>query len=134
VDAVLHRIEALAGEGRYAVSFQCADGTEQTAVMRANGDDVSVAEASLPDGWGRDSAAFRAAAAAVLAVERARAVGPRAALLQDVEGGWDVSLGNVVLSSTGIPACTAHGEMAQHEGGHYVCTDCDARAGYSALG
>ena len=38
MDAVLHRIEALPGAGRYAVTFRCADGSEQTAVMIVDGD------------------------------------------------------------------------------------------------
>lgn len=130
--ALLHRIEALAGDGRYAVTFQRADRSEQTAVVQVTGDDVSAAEASLPDGWTRDSEAFETLADAVLAVQRARAAGPKAAALTDVDGGWDVMMGNVVLSPDEVPTCTAHGEMQLGPDGVYVCAECGARAAYSA--
>lgn len=127
MDAALHRVEALPGLGRYAVTFRRPDGSEQTAVVQLDGERAEVAEASLPTGWRRDSAAFTAAAAAVRAVDAARRHAPARATLRDVEGGWDVSLGNVVLADPGRPTCTAHGAMSEHEGG-YVCAECGARA------
>ena len=94
VAAVLHRIEALPGAGRYAVTFRRDDGGEQTAVVDVARSEIRVAEASLPTGWTRDSDAFRATADAVRAVHRARSAGPASSTLIDVEGGWDVGLGN----------------------------------------
>jgi hypothetical protein len=88
---------------------------------------MNVAEASLPTGWKRSSEVFAATTAAVLAFEAARRHAPPAASLRDVEGGWDVSLGNVVLGAAGGPTCTAHGDMIERDGG-YVCEECGARA------
>ena len=128
--AVLHRIESLAGDGRFAVTFQRPDLSEQTAVVQVAGATVKAAEASLPDGWTVDSDAFAALATAVLAVHAARASGPKASTLVDVDGGWDVMMGNVVLDG-GVPTCTAHGPMAS-EGSVFVCAECGACAAYSS--
>lgn len=127
----LHRIEALSGAGRYAVTFQRPDTSEQTAVVQVSGGGVEVAEASLPDGWTRDGAAFAAVADVVLALDRARALGPTTAQLADVEGGWDVMMGNVVLGDAGEPTCTAHGPMTESEPGIFDCAECGARAAYT---
>lgn len=124
----MHRIEALPGVGRYAVTFRRADGVEQTAVVLATGDEVAVAEASLPVGWNRETDAFRATAEAVLAVDLARRSVPAGNVLTDVEGGWDVGLGNVVLGPGGVPTCTAHGEMTGSTDDEWVCAECGARA------
>jgi hypothetical protein len=125
--AALIRIEALPGDGRYAVSFERPDGSEQTAVVHLTEQGVEVAEASLPAGWTRDSEAFVATADAVRAFDAARRHAPSGPALRDVDGGWDVSLGNVVLGESGLPECTAHGVMATSEDG-YLCTECYARA------
>lgn len=125
--AALFRIEALPGEGRYAVGFERADGSEQTAVVQLTADGIEVAEASLPAGWTRESEAFLATAAAVAAVDAARRHAPAGPALRDVDGGWDVSLGNVVLGPSGEPACTAHGAMKVQDG-RYLCTECYAQA------
>ncbi len=125
--AALFRIEALPGDGRYAVSFERADGSDQTAVVHLTADGIAVAEASLPVGWTRDSEAFAATAAAVVAFDAARRYAPAGPALRDVEGGWDVSLGNVVLGESGQPTCIAHGAMTQAESA-YLCTECYARA------
>jgi hypothetical protein len=128
MDSVLHAIGALPGAGRYAVSFRRPDGSEQTAVVQLDaGTGVDVAPASLPPGWTRDSEPFRAAVEAVRAFDAARRHAPSAATLRDVDGGWDVSLGNVVLGDAGAPTCTAHGAMAG-AGDQYVCDECGARA------
>jgi hypothetical protein len=127
MDAALHRIEPLPGEARYAVTFRREDGSEQTAVVHLLEDGIDVAEASLPTGWTRASEVFAATAAAVRAFDAARRYAPSAASLRDVAGGWDVSLGNVVLGAAGIPACIAHGDMTETDGG-YVCPECGARA------
>jgi hypothetical protein len=125
--AVLYRIEALPGAGRHAVTFRRADGTEQTAIVELSGDGVEVAEASLPSGWTRDSEMFAAIADAVRAFDRARRTAPTGPALRDVPGGWDVSLGNVVLGGTGQPTCTAHGEMTPR-GDLFTCAECGAQA------
>jgi hypothetical protein len=137
VDAVLHRIEALPGGGRYAVTWTFGDGSEQTAVVQLRDTDtdthVEVADASLPPGWTSTSAAFEAAVRAVRAVETARRLAS-ASQLRDVDGGWDVSLGNVVLGPDGVPTCTAHGPMQPIEGvqptgeRRFTCPECGAAA------
>ena len=130
--ARLHRIEALAGQGRFAVTFERADRSEQTAVVQVSEDDVTAADASLPDGWTRGSEAFGALAEALRAVERARGMGPANAALVDVDGGWDVMMGNVVLGPDDLPTCTAHGPMTATGDGRYECAECGARAAYAA--
>ncbi len=125
----LHRIEALAGAGRYAVTFQRPDTSEQTAVVQVSDAEVSAAEASLPDGWTIDSDAFAAMTEVLRSMERARALGPTVAQLMDVDGGWDVMMGNVVLGDSGVPTCTAHGAMEASGGGVFECAECGARAG-----
>ena len=112
------------------MTFRRSDGGEQTAVVDVTGDGVHVAEANLPDGWTRESAGFRATANAVRAVHQARAAAPQARTLVDVAGGWDVELGNVVLSAFGVPSCTAHGDMTG-DGDVYECAECGARAALS---
>lgn len=130
--SILHRIEALAGAGRYAVTFQRDDGAEQTAIVEVTQDRVSAAEASLPPGWTLESDAFLAVAEAVQAVERARGSRSDSASLTDVAGGWDVMMGNVVLNRDGVPACIAHGPMQLRSGWVYLCLECEARALYAA--
>jgi hypothetical protein len=125
--AALLRIEALPGDGRYAVTFERADGSEQAAIMQITEDGVDVAEASLPAGWTRESAAFVATANAVRAFHDARTSASAGPALRDVEGGWDVSLGNVTLNESDTPTCVAHGEMSKI-GHEYVCPECGARA------
>ncbi len=125
--AVLVRIESLPGEGRYAVTFERSDGSEQTAVVHLTGTGVDVAEASLPAGWTRDSDAFATVAVALRAFDEARRHAPAAPSLRDVSGGWDVSLGNVVLGESGTPTCTAHGPMTQTDP-DWLCPECYARA------
>jgi hypothetical protein len=94
--------------------------------MQVDGAGIDVAEASLPAGWTRDTDAFRAVAVAVQAMATAHDIAPLASSLRDAEGGWDVMLGNVVLTD-GVPTCTAHGEMAQ-SGVLWTCPECGAQA------
>lgn len=124
---MLHRIEALPGDGRYAVTFRRNDGGEQTAVAHLRDGDVEVAESALPVGWTLGSDVTRAALDAVTAVDAARRAGSAGvATLRDVDGGWDVGLGNVVLQG-GVPHCTAHGDLVV-DGDVWVCPECGARA------
>jgi hypothetical protein len=130
MDSVLHAIGALPGAGRYAVTFRRPDGSEQTAVIQLDGaTGVDVAPASLPQGWTTDGAALLATIEAVRAFDAARRHSPVSASLRDVDGGWDVSLGNVVLGDAGRPTCTAHGAMSG-ENGTYVCAECGAQAAF----
>lgn len=130
-DGLPVRIEALPGAGRYTVAFRRGDGGEQEAVVEIRTGTAEVAEASLPTGWTRESEVFRAVAAAVVAFDAARAMVPTPAL-RDVHGGWDVSLGNVVLDPAGAPTCIGHGVMAEaHEANgecRFVCAECGAAA------
>ena len=63
----------------------------------------------------------------VLALHAVRQLAPGGPTLRDVDGGWDVGLGNVVLPGSGRPECTAHGPMGD-EAGVWVCVECGARA------
>ena len=56
----------------------------------------------------------------------AHRIRPQAATLQDLPGGWDVSLGNVVLEGV-TPTCTAHGALVD-TAGVWRCTECGAQA------
>ncbi|HEV7203003.1 MAG TPA: hypothetical protein VGN18_00265 [Jatrophihabitans sp.] len=127
MDAALHRIEVLPGSGRYAVTFVGVDGLEQTAVAEIADDTLVVAESSLPAGWTTSSERFLAAAETVFAFERARSVGSSGLTLRDVDGGWDVTLGNVTLDASGGPTCAEHGNMKE-EDSVWVCAGCGARA------
>ena len=128
---VLHAVEALPGRGRYAAQFRYADGTSLTAVVHVEGEGITAAEASLPSGWSVGSKEWDALAAVVVALDHARAIGPATAELHDVEGGWDVSLGNVVLGPDGVPTCTAHGAMTAVGGDRHECAECGAGALYA---
>jgi hypothetical protein len=152
-DEALHRIEALPGAGRYAVTFRAPNGAEQVATVRVDDDgatggagptdaaDIDVAQASLPARWRRDGDAFALLAAAVRALDAAARFAAPARQLVDVDGGWDVSLGNVVLGVDAEPQCIAHGPLSPAPDGGtggdtvaaalqlWSCAECGARAG-----
>ncbi len=129
MDAVLHRIEALPGDGRFAVTFRRPDGSEQTAVVQMRDAGAEVAAASLPTGWSTDGDAFAAVVESLRAFGRSRQLSaPSSGALRDTDGGWDVSLGNVVLTAAGVPACIAHGDLQGDGAGRWVCPDCGAQA------
>ncbi|HEY0167495.1 MAG TPA: hypothetical protein VGB75_10685 [Jatrophihabitans sp.] len=44
--------------------------------------------------------------------------------------GWDVGIGNVVLSPEGAPTRVGHGELAASEAGVFRCQTCGAAARY----
>jgi len=148
VDPLLHRIEALPEHGCYSVTFLLDGNNERSVVMKVankTGDqpperpggaarEVIVPEANMLPGWTVADESFRAVLAAVLAVDDARhqVVGSNS-VLRDVAGGWDVSIGNIVLDSWGHPACVAHGELELAVGAPpatYACPTCGARALY----
>jgi hypothetical protein len=135
VNPLLHRVEALPEEGCYAASFLLSNGQERSMVMRVTDDEVIVPEANLIPGWPTTSESFRATLAAIRAIDQARSCGtPPVALLRDVPGGWDVSVGNMALSEDRQPICAAHGEMELTEPGTYQCPTCGALALYGDTG
>ena len=52
------------------------------------------------------------------------------AVLQDLPGGWDVSMGNVMLTEQG-PVCITDGPMELSGPGQFVCAVCGAGALYA---
>lgn len=128
MDPLLTRIEASARAGEYAVTVALPDGSERALVMTVTDDDVHLPAAAGIEGWATGSASYRAVAEAVLAVDRARRIGPPGVQLQDVPGGWDVTLGNVALGADGTPQCVAHGALEAAGDGRWACAECGAAA------
>lgn len=127
----MRRIEALADDGAYAVTFVMPDNQERSVLMRVTNGAVSIPEANLIPGWAADSASFEATLAAIAAVHAARALaGSGRSHLLDLPGGWDVTLGNVVLSGPGQPSCVSHGGLEETEPTRYECPVCGAAALY----
>jgi len=117
VDPLLQRIEALPREGEYSVVVLTADGQEQSVLMRVGPHSVEAPAANLGS-WPTSSSTYLALTGAVRAVHEARSLaGRQRMLLQDVDGGWDVTLGNVILDESGRPACIAHGELEPAQAG-----------------
>jgi hypothetical protein len=134
VDPLLHRIEALPEHGCYSVTFLIDASHERSVVMKVTGDDLAdvvAPEANMLPGWSADSQSHRSVLDAVLTFHRARThADGGGAVLRDVPGGWDVSVGNVALDENGRPACVAHGELepAEPGGASFVCATCGACA------
>jgi hypothetical protein len=128
VDPLLHRLEALPEQGCYSVSFLLETGQERCVVMKVSDGDVLAPEANMVPGWSSASESFRAVLAAVRAFDTAREQLSGGALLRDVPGGWDVSVGNVILAEGGHPACVAHGELELAQPATYACPTCGAQA------
>jgi hypothetical protein len=140
VDPLLRRIEAHSDSlevsgvqvSTYTVTLVVAGNSERAILMQVVGDTVTVPEANLIPGWSATSETFRAVQSAVAAVHRARtAVGGSQPRLMDVAGGWDVGIGNIVLSDAGRPTCVSHGELARIDGNLVECAECGARALFS---
>lgn len=127
----MRRIEALADDGAYAVTFLMPDNQERSVLLRVTDGTVTVPGANLIPGWASDSPSFEATLAAVTAVHTARALASsgRSQLL-DLPGGWDVTLGNIVLSGAGQPNCVSHGDLEETEPAKYACPVCGAAALY----
>ncbi|MEO6702122.1 MAG: hypothetical protein ABI140_07230 [Jatrophihabitantaceae bacterium] len=125
----LSKVEALTEPGCYSLTFVLPGGAERALVARLREDEVDLPAQAL-DGWSPESPSFAAAVATLRAMQRARQlarpVGPR---LHELEGGWDVGLGNVVLDHDGRPACVSHGALAPESGNAYRCAECGAGAG-----
>ena len=131
MDVGLHGIEALPGLGRYSITFRGAGGAEQTAVAQLNDSSLDIAPASLPRGWEAGSEQHQLLHAAITALEIARHSSNAPAQLQDVDGGWDVMIGNVVLAAGNIVTCAAHGVMRMVDE-VWTCPECGARAAFAA--
>jgi hypothetical protein len=130
VDPRLTKIEALTEAGCYALTFALDSGEERSVVARLR-DGAAVLPAAAVGDWPTDSASYAAVVAAVQAVHAARELaGPRGRRLSDVAGGWDVSLGNVVLDPAGRPSCVTHGELTAEPAEIYRCAECGAVAGF----
>jgi hypothetical protein len=130
VDPRLTKIEALTEAGCYAVTVALTTGEERSVVARLR-DGTVVLPAAAVDGWSAESAGYAATVAAVEAVHAARELAaPQGRRLSDVVGGWDVSLGNVVLDPAGRPSCVTHGELAAEPGEIYRCAECGALAAF----
>jgi hypothetical protein len=127
VDAALHRIEALPGAGRYSVTFRNGVGVEQSAVAQITGDQVELAPASLPPDWQAGGPAFDLLVHALIAVDQARRTADSPTELIDVDGGWDVMIGNVLLGG-GVVSCAAHGPMELRDDSVWSCLDADCGA------
>jgi hypothetical protein len=135
VDPLLHRIDALPEHGCYSVTFLIDASHERSVVMKVTGDDVAdvvAPEANMLPGWSVESESNRSVLEVVLSFHRARTrADGGGAVLRDVPGGWDVSVGNVALDKFGRPACVAHGELEPAEPGSaatFVCATCGACA------
>lgn len=130
VEPQLIKVEALAEAGCYTLTFALGSGAERAVVARIR-DGAAVLPAAAISDWSADSPSYRACLAAVEAVHAARELaGQRGRGLRDVPGGWDVSLGNVVLDPAGRPSCVTHGELAVEAGTVYRCAECGAAADY----
>jgi hypothetical protein len=131
VDSLLSKIEALAEPGCYSLTFTLDTGEDRAVVVRMRGDEPVLPSANSFAGWVPGSRIATAAIAVVRALHQARqGVGGSGGQLLDIEGGWDVGIGNVVLSPEGAPACVAHGELAPAEAGVFRCETCGAAARY----
>lgn len=131
MDPLLSKIEALTEPGCYSLTFTLDTGEDRAVVVRMRGDEPVLPSANSFAGWVPGSRIATAAIAVVRALHQARQGGGGSeARLLDIEGGWDVGIGNVVLSPEGAPACVAHGELAAAEAGAFRCEACGAAARY----
>jgi hypothetical protein len=128
VDPLLYRIEALPDHGCYLASFVLGSGQQCGLTMRVDGDDVLVQPGGAIHDWPETAESFRAALAAVRAIDYARERVGTGGGLRDVPGGWDVRVGNVVLSIGGLPSCVAHGDMERTRPATYRCDICGSIA------
>ena len=109
------------------MTFRAVGGAEHSAVAHLSGSTVEIAPASLPAGWEPGSEAFELLAEAIRSLDYARHASDVPAQLQDVDGGWDVMIGNVLLETGNIVTCAAHGTMHLVDG-VWTCPECGARA------
>jgi hypothetical protein len=130
VDPLLSKIEALAEPGCYSLTFALDTGADQSVVVRMRGDEPVMPSANSFEGWTPGSRVVTATIAVVRALHQARqGSGGSGGRLVDVDGGWDVGIGNVVLAE-GVPTCVGHGELAPAGDGVFRCETCGAAARY----
>ena len=130
MEPLLKSVEALADPGCYALVFVLDTGEERSAVLRLRNGEAELPAANVATGWTEDTKSYAAVVSAVQALHEARAlISAEPVALHDIDGGWDVGLGNVVLVD-GTPSCVGHGPMAQTDPGIYRCETCGAAAGY----
>jgi hypothetical protein len=129
MDPQLNKVEALTEPGCYSLTFSLATGEERAVVARLrNG--VTEIPAKAFTGWSEAAESYRATVAVVQALQQARELSrPTGKRLLDVEGGWDVSLGNIVLVA-GKPACVTHGALELQADSLWRCAQCGAAATY----
>lgn len=128
---MLSKIEALDEPGCYSLTFTLDPGVARELVIRMRGDEPIVPSANSFEGWTPGSRVVTATIAVVRALHQARqGSGGSAGQLVDVDGGWDVGIGNVVLTADGAPSCVAHGELAPADAGVFRCETCGAAARY----
>lgn len=125
----LSKIEALAEPACYSLTFSVG-GDEQPAVVVRVRDGQPVAPAAHAfTGWLPGTELFIATLAAVTAFHQTRQLSHSdQPVLFDIAGGWDVGLGNVVLSADGVPSCVVHGELESIEPAIFRCLVCGAAA------
>lgn len=129
VDPQLSKLEALAEPGCYTLTFALPTGEERAVVARFRDDDLDIPVKAFT-GWTATSDSYAAVVAAVRAVHQARDLArPTGVRLIDVEGGWDVSLGNLVLNGAGQPECVSHGAL-EPDGAVFRCPECGAAASF----
>ena len=130
MDPLLSKIEALEEPGCYSVTFTLGTGEDRALVIRMRGEEPMVPSANSLPGWTPGSRIATGTIAVVRALHQARqGSGGSGRRLVDVDGGWDVGIGNVVLAD-GAPSCVAHGELASAGDGVYRCESCGAAARY----
>ena len=129
MEPMLTAVEAMSEQGCYTAQFRLSNGAEQSAILRVRDGVVGAPEANMIAGWSPESASFRAVIAVISAMDEARNLaGSQQPRLLDVDGGWDVGLGNVVLSPAGIPSCVAHGDLEPVGDERWRCPECGAGA------
>jgi len=130
VNPQLFQIEALTEPGCYSLTFALDSGEQRALVMRVRGEEAIAPAANALPGWAPGTGVFDATLEAVKAFHQARELaGPTVAGLSDIDGGWDVGLGNVVLAD-GAPTCVVHGALESSEPDVYRCPVCGAAARY----
>jgi hypothetical protein len=133
VDPLLSKIEALSEPGCYSVTFALDTGEDRAVVIRMRGDEPVLPAANSFPGWVPESRTVTDTVEVVRALHQARQVsGSTTVRLLDIEGGWDVGIGNVVLSDAGAPTCVVHGELAAAGDGVFRCGVCGAAARYAS--
>jgi hypothetical protein len=131
VHPLLQKIEALAEPGCYTLTFALPAGQEEAVVLRMRDGVPVLPSVNVFSGWSQDSAA--AAAAVVQALHKARELAGSPELrLTDLDGGWDVGIGNIILSADGRPSCVAHGELDDRAAPVFRCDTCGAAARFES--